>query len=336
MESFICKQFGVEHLCDVNPFPSHGIPIWEAARQTTIVVDFKDCNPGLLLVPPPQNPNMYQPKNLFRGMNVNLEDVAFKSICVKYIKNKDPNKTYYIRRCFDPVFDIEQAKDRREIAGNFGYDPGTVDNVMEVPPNCDKVITEHAYPENPNSLLLNDACIKTFMLMDKDILMRGIQRVPKEVEEKHNILIPFKHVLAWALNYKEHFREERGLFAREVIAYPREKGDPYILYYAVTQETFEKLFKECTDEFLGKIDRRPLGKIGLGLVDVTPDQPLTSKPWVSYSVTFIGYPHKPDKPPFFLPILHPDFPRYVIKLQNEEFFKAFVKDEEEKKIKMNN
>lgn len=333
MEKYICQQFQVDHLYQINPWEKHGIPIWEAARQTTFIVDFKDCVAGNLVVP--FGGGNYQPKNLFKNLPVNLNDVSVKSMCIKYIKNKDPQKHYYIRRMYDPIFDAEQAKDRREIANNFGYDVGSIDNVLEVPPGCDKIITEHVYPENPNALYLNDACIKTFMLMDREILMRGIRRVPREIEETHFILIPFRHVLAWALNYKEYFREERGLFAREIIAVPPEQEkNPYILFYAVTQETFDKLFKECCEEFLGKIDRRPLGQVGVSLYDTTPNQPLSVKPCVSYSVTYIGYPTMLNPPPYFLPVLHPDFPGYLIKLQNEDYFKKFVQDEEDKKIKL--
>lgn len=316
MESRICEHFKVSSLNDFNPYPKDGIPIWKAARQHTFTVHLKNCKPGPLLVPPS---DQYQPKNLFEGRPVNLGDVSCKAICINHVQNTSGH--YWIRRGYYPVFDVENAKDRRQIAESAGFDPRMPDNILEVPPNYNQVIVEHVYPENPNCLFLNDACIKTFMLMTKDILMRGICKLPFD-DEGYNVLIPSNHVLSWALNFRNEFREQRGLFAWDI----------HDKFYLVKEETFQKLFKECCDEFLGKIDRRPLGQVGIELHEEQKSSSVG--PNISFSVTYIGYPQIPNPPPCFLPILHPDFPPYVIRLENEAKFKQ-IQEEQDMILKLN-
>ncbi len=202
--------------------------------------------------------------------------------------------------------------------------------------------------ENPNCLYLHDTFIRTCMHIDPSNLLNGTIPVPPEVcaaaglpksgilfdgsgtsvdvPADYYVLVPGKHLLAWQLDIGEHWRRLKGFHAFEILG--KSKSDKYaeIVYFVVSNQTFDRLRDQCIENFLtNKVDRRPLSSVGIRLI---------GEGTVTISMTYVCYPHmSPDMKCQMAPFLDKKFPLYADVISREVESRR-IKEEEERERQM--
>jgi hypothetical protein len=313
------------------------VPIWEPACICNINIELVSKD-GIYCIPPPNDKNTYQPKQMYKSMPVDLNCVSIQYISIKYVKNNSKN-TYYVRHNFIP----EYAKENHELKCKLAKVAGVIPNVCyTVSPLEDNVIKEVVWEPNPNKMEVQDYYIKTCMMIDnEDTLTRGVEKVDWQTkfskvgivhdendsaikyEIDHYVSVPFDHVLSWELQCNDYWRKKNGYFAYE---------DHENACFIVDNVSWERLkhghFKECWKN----IDKRPLSSLQFELLDVQGRRCTDASIQIQIGVTFIAYPAQ--KPyPLFKITLHPTFYRYEKYLQEKiekERYKKMDKEYEQR------
>jgi hypothetical protein len=253
--------------------------------------------------------------------------VSTRVIMVRYTKNPSDTQTVYIKRLFShPACEEEdmEADNLLEAMGGFAR------AVMAVPPNDDSAKSVFIMKETPNCMYLQPAFVRTCMLIDVERnLMHGIIALPANVwhgelpEEavvfddsqqsvsykiERYALVPWDHILAWCLKVSDHWRRMKGIFALEMDVTRNGEKDSFVKYFAVADQSFEKLKAACIANFLNKkVDARPLNTLGIETTG-----------YVEASVTFsyLVYPQEVE-PAKVAPVMDEHFVPYSQVLQAE-------------------
>jgi len=292
MEGEIIARFPGVPLEDIDPFQAYSTTPWQMARLINITV--KLTKEGL--VPPPTNEKDYQPRDFTYGP-VNLNCVAVKTIFIRYVKN-DSNEHVLVKRRYTPIFAAGEAPEQNKIIAAMG---GVPEMVLRIPPHKDGPESLTVMKENPETIYLNEAFIKTFMMLTPEILMNGI------IRSLEGFFIPYNHVMAWKLHAEER---EKELVAKTVTITPKGVGTSrYILYFFVPQETFILLRNFCL-QMINNVDKRPLSQVG-----VLFDKPTAE---VTAIISYIAFPQHIPNPSTFIPSLDPFFPTYSSFLRRQK------------------
>lgn len=318
---FILERFpGVKDVGDIDPFGTVGyVTSFDSGREVTVNAELtKDFR-----VPPDAQ---RQPRNPFKGLPYNLDDVSVQTAFIRYVKNPNglPLQVYKAR---EPVFAEEEAQEARRVQIAMGGVPGLA---LTAPPGYDGPTNCFLIKENPSCIFLNSLFIKTFMHLDAQNLMNGIIPIPPalcaecnlpqkgeifvnkeavEIDVDYYVLVPHDHVLAWCLQIGDHWRRARGLWALEMRV--KSFGAVRILYYIVGNRTFDFIRESCLRSFMNgrTIDRQRLSDVGV--VCNLPSASLTM------TLTYVCFPHMtPEMRAALVPKLPKDFPPYTEVLQS--------------------
>lgn len=308
---FLLDKFpGVKDVGDIDPFGNVGyVTSFDPGREVTINAELtKDFR-----VPPDAQK---QPRNPFKGLSYNLDDVSVQTAFIRYVKNPE-GVPLQVCKAREPVFAEEEAREARRVQTAMGGVPGLV---LTAPPHYEGPTNCFLIKENPSCIFLNSLFIKTFMHLDAQNLMNGIIPIPPAVcaecnlpkkatvvldeEVDYYVLVPHDHVLAWCLQIGEHWRLARGLWALEMRV--KSFGSVRILYYIVGNRTFDRIRESCLRSFMSgrAIDRQRLTDVGV--VSNLPSAALTM------TLTYVCFPHMtPEMRSTLVPKLPKDFPPYT-------------------------
>lgn len=343
-DQYLLETFGARDLADINFYPKDGVPVWAPARTTTITVPL--VGKGVLTIPPGDYRSKAAPQE-----QLDLSCVSVRSMVIRRIETKGKIQ---VKRIYYPRFAAARCLEQDRLAEEMGIQTRVI---METPPTgANYALNQTVIEEMPGSsrLHLNEAVIKTFMYMTPEILMRGVHklspetcaraRLPKQgtlfdterecsyvIDVDYYVLVPADHVLGWRLQCLDYYRRSQGLYALDYGIQPKNGGDPYRLCFLVANATFDRIFKETMETYVGNIDRRPLSEVGLEIVAENS----SDEPKVDVSLTFIAYPRLGDgvSPPLLLPTLAPNYPPYAEILQRELDKAQWEKEDQEERKK---
>lgn len=278
--------------------------------------------------------------------------VSVRTVFIRHAKNPNSETAYILHHFCHPTGQTHY-NEAFQLQKDMGGIPGCA---MELKPGANGPTSVFLMKESPNYLYLHSSFIKTFMLLNKQNLLNGTiplspeicaaSEFPKriavtnpggeELEEydaEFYVLIPYNHVLAWKLKVSSHWRIKDGLFALEMRVAPKGDKEPFILYFAVDNRTFEKLKTACFEGFIkDKHDKRPLSSVGVQ-VHGQMKQPVT----LTTTITYLEYPLNMDSSRL-APVLHEKFIPYAQVLQrrveaerNLQFEKKRQQEEKKKK-----
>jgi hypothetical protein len=304
------------------------VPIYEPAREVT--VSFELSGGGIMeLGGDGAAASKFHPKKPFQGLPYNLDDISITTLAVRHVKNHSSANRLQICRTFDAISNQKETEEVNRLMTAMGAPQGCA---IDVGPGYDGSQGTFLIKENPQCLYVQDPFIRTCMHVNPSNLMNGIIVVPPaicaaaglpksgilfdgsgtsvDVPADYYYLVPGKHLLAWQLDIGEHWRRLKGFHAIEITG--KSEGAKYaeIVYFIVSNETFDRLRAQCIENFLtNKVDRRPLSSVGIRLV---------GEGTVTLSMTYICYPHmSPEMKAQMMPFLSPKFPLYANVLSRE-------------------
>lgn len=218
--------------------------------------------------------------------------VSSRVIMIRYTKNPNETQAVRIKRAFSHPACAAEDEEFDKIMESMGCEPRIK---LIVPPKDDSAKNVFIMKESPNCMYLQAPFVRTCMLIDPERnLMHGIiplepaiwrDELPDEAvvfDERQQAyafrpnvyyLVPFDHILAYCLKVSDHWRRMKQIFAMEMTVTPKGSKESYVKYFAVPDESFERLKSKCIENFLmGKVDKRALNTIGFeatGYVEVT-------------------------------------------------------------------
>jgi hypothetical protein len=357
--SFIHQTFNVNDIVDIKDtfnIPL-SVPIWEPARIVNTTIELVKNDKGYYCIPPPTDSQMYQPKQKYHDMLVDLNCVSIQYISLKYIKNESKTDTFFLRHNFVPI----SGKDHFEKKCKAAEAAGRISNVcFTIAPSLDNVMKEVVMEPNTGRMEMQDYCIKTFMMIqDQNQLMNGITKIEPELCAKaqlpnvgqiydedgnsqsfpidYYLLVPYDHILSWPLRCSDLWRKKDdpslkkdGLFAINIEVTPKNSNKPYVPFYLVANQSFDKIMNGFGKEFIGTIDKRPLSDLQFEVLDKRGVHVQDAPVKLRIGVTFIAYPKDKPYPPF-KPALDPKFCEYERLLQQKLEWNQFVKQQQEYK-----
>ncbi len=365
---FILNTYKVKDISNIkDPFNlPNGIPVWEPARIVNTEILLVKNDQGYYVIPPPDNPKKYQPKQLYNNMPIDLNCVSIFNISIRYVKNHSYKDEFYVRHNFVPFYNQKE----HDIANKAKQASGRIPNVCyEITKGQDAIIREIVFASNPNRIEMYDYFIKTFMFLEnEEQLMQGIYKIDPEICAKQNlpkiaqtydnegiqsehpvnyyVLVPYNHVLAWELHcsdmwrkkeiiYKEMDIKKQGIFAID-IEVTDSNENVSIPFFLVDDVSFEKLKNGFVKDYIGKVDKRPLSNLQFELLDKQTGKHSVNPPVdLRIGVSFIAYPDKKPYPPFY-PMLHPEFVEFEKVLQQMVEFQRRLKEQEQYEKRVEN
>jgi hypothetical protein len=315
---------GVTDIADVDPFQGLVRPkVQEVTKTVTLI----GC--GELKLAPNDTDTL----------------VSARVIMIRYTKNPSDAEPVYVKRTFShPACAEEDAEADRMLEAMGGFARA----VLTIPPKDDSAKSVFIMKETPNCLYLQPAFVRTCMLIDAERnLMHGIIAVPPDVWQgelpdeavvfddnqqsvsfkvERYALVPWDHILAWCLKVSDHWRRMRGIFALEMDVTRKDEKDSFVKYFAVADQSFERLKASCIANFLNnKVDKRPLNTLGIET---------TGYAEVAATFSYLVYPQEVE-PAKVAPVTDEHFVPYSQVLQAEvEAIRARESDDEWNKKKM--
>lgn len=283
----LLEKFGVKDVAEIDPFVDQPVEAHSLPTQVTKTETLRASSGNMTL----------------RGDDV----VSVRTIFIRHAKNPNSEVVYLVNSYTHPA-SAPVVMDSVRLQVSMGGIPGCA---LELAPESDTPQSEFLLRETRDSLILQPDFIKMYMLLNERVLMNGIISLSPEVcarsefpsriavansegelyeyDADHYVLIPFRHVLAWKLQISPNWRIQQGYFALEMRVAPKGEGDPFILYYAVDNHTFDRLKTDCMRN-LAVIDKTPLNEVGIG---VHGSHPLPVE--VTTTFTYIVYPKEVDE-----------------------------------------
>jgi len=304
------------------------LPAYAPAREVTVSFELSGCNQVVELGTATIGPK-FCPKKPFNGLEYNLNDVSITTLVVRHVKNHSNINRLQVCRTFDPITNRAEGEEANRLQVAMGVPPGCA---VDVVPGFDGAQGTFLIRENPQCLYLQDTFVRTCMHIDPSNLMNGIIVVPPaicaaanlpksgilfdasgtsvDVPADYYVLVPGKHLLAWQLDIGEGYRRLKGFHAFEIVG--RSEGAKYaeIVYFVVSNQTFDRLKAQCIENFLNnKVDRRPLSNVSVRFI---------GEGTVTLSITYICYPHMSREMKSQLaPYLDKKFPLYMDVISRE-------------------
>jgi len=326
------------------------VPVYEPAREVTASFELTGSGEVILGEAALGNPK-FHPRKPFNHLPYNLNDISITALTVRHVKNHSTTDRLQVCRAFNPITNQKETEEVNRMFAAMGAPQGCV---LDVGPNFDGAQSAVLIRENPMCIYLHDPFVRTAMHTDPSNLMNGIIPVSPEICAEAGLpksgvlfdanglsvdvpadfyyLVPGKHLLAWQLDIGDFMRRREGFHAIEITA--KSEADKYaeIVYFIVSNQTFDRLRAQCIENFLtNKVDRRSLPTVGVRIV---------GKGTVTVSMTYICYPHMtPDMKRQMMPFLPKTFPLYAnvvsakieaarIRMEEEKDKKAFLEAQE--------
>ncbi len=304
--TYVLSRFpGVADIADLDPFAGLARP---KVKEVTRTVNLKGS--GML-----------------RVSETDETLVSSRVIMIRYTKNPSDTEVVRIKRAFSHPAAADEDAEFDKIMVAMDCEPRIK---LTVPPKDDSAKSVFIMKESSNCMYLQAPFVRTCMLIDPERnLMHGIiplessiwkGELPEEAvvfdERRQAVvshpsvyyLVPFDHILAYCLKVSDHWRRMKGIFALEMDVTRKGEKASFIKYFAVADESFERLKAKCITNFLtNKVDKRPLNTIGFeatGYVEV---------------VATFGYLEYPQDvmPHQVAPVMDPHFVPYAQILQAE-------------------
>ncbi len=304
------------------------LPAYAPAREVTVSFELSGKD-GLVELGHVANGAKFHPKKAFNDLPYNLNDVSITTLVVRHVKNHSTTNRMQVCRTFDPITNREEGEEANRLQVAMGVIPGCA---VDVGPGFDGPQMTFLIRENPQCLYLQNPFISTCMHTDATNLMNGIIVVPPaicalanlpksgilfdasgqsvDVPADYYVLVPGKHLLAWQLDIGEGYRRLKGFHAFEIVG--RSDGAKYaeIVYFVVSNQTFNRLREDCISNLLtNKVDRRPLSSVGVRII---------GEGTVTLSITYICHPTmSAEMKSQLAPFLDKKFPLYADVISRE-------------------
>lgn len=294
IRSFLLNHFKVNDLNEIKPFGNLTVHCWEFARDVTMNVTLGP-NCGSLIM------EEKLPRKPYNDLPVQFDNVSIRNIAIRYARNSDTQNGCFVRLNYYPKMLAKELEQQDKMIAAAGGVPGTF---MIIPPRFNGPVNEFALRSSNENFYTNEAFIKTMAYLNPENVLNGIIKLTPEQsvdfdktyqicdesgefitqEAEHYFLIPAEHVFSWKLRVFLIWQQKAGLFSKYINVSPKDDaGKPYLLYHAVPDDTFNRIYKSFVTFWCGKVDMRPLKSIGLEFVG-------TNEAEVDATITYTCFP----------------------------------------------
>lgn len=318
VQKFLLNHFNVAEMSEIKPYGPLAIHCWEFARDVSMNITNRVVEGQM-----PRKP--WTPPGVdtvgLAAPSIDWDRVSVRTIAVRYARNPDPIHGCYVRLNYYPLLLAKELEQQDKMIAAAGGIPGVF---MTIAPRFNGPVNEFALRSSNNNFFVSDGFVKTTACLNDRNVLNGIIELSPEnsvdfakcynvcdetgeligQEANNYYLIPADHVLAWKLKVFQVWQQKGGIFSQKIIV--NEK----VLYYAVPDLSFIRLYKDFVTKWCNKVDLRPLKSVGFEFVGSTVAE-------VDATITYTCFPQG-ILVEQLIPSLSPDFIPYEQILHNEK------------------